>query len=138
MAITTSEKTINIIDAIHPNQFLKSLYPQGLANPILIGHLGFDLGNNFSLNLHTKQLPNKEIAKWGQSGRDYDVVVISLLGSLISDISISNWGSVDFAPLVCSIKNDGYFLESSREDWHVSFSFDVLIFQECRTYLSGA
>jgi len=138
MAITTSDKAINIIDTIHPNQFLKSLYPKGLVDPVLIGHLGFDLGNNFSLNIHTKQLPDREVVKWGQSGRDYDVVVVVLLGSLISDITISNWGNVDYASLFCWQTNDGFFLESSRDGWHIAFSYDVLVFQECRTYLCGA
>ena len=82
---------MNLIDAVSRNHFLKELYPDGLIEDMLIGYLGFDCDNRFSLNLHSKQRPAKEVIKWGCWGESYNVVVICLLGQWVKDIKISNW-----------------------------------------------
>ncbi|PHM73265.1 hypothetical protein [Xenorhabdus cabanillasii] len=71
---------MNIIDAIDSNLFLKELFPLGLTGDVFLGQIGFDIQGRISLNINTKQRPEKEIIKWGVWGKDYDVIVIKLLG----------------------------------------------------------
>lgn len=125
---------MNLLETISRNNFLKELYPEGLAEEVLIGHLGFDVGNRFSLNIHTKQRPAKDIAKWGVWGNDYDTVVICLLGQRVQDITISNWDRVGFADLICETRGDCHSISSRGENWHIGLSYRSLVFQECRTY----
>lgn len=126
---------MNVIDAISRDHFLKELFPDGLTEEVLFGHLGFDLGDRFSLNIHTKQRPAKEISKWGQWGSEYDVVVICLLGRRATNIKISNWEHASFAKLECFSTGETFTIDLHKDDWELGFSFRSLVFQECRTYM---
>lgn len=128
-------EAMNLIDVISRNHFLKEIFPEGLQASLLIGQIGFDLGNRFSLNIHTKQRPAKAIAKWGAWGKDYDTVVICMLGQLVGDIVISNWDQVDYAQLICEQIGDRHLISTRNEGWEVQLSFGSLVFQECRTYI---
>jgi hypothetical protein len=128
-------EAMNLIDVISRNHFLKEIFPEGLQASVLIGQIGFDLGSRFSLNIHTKQRPAKEIVKWGTWKKDYDTVVLCLLGQLVGDIVISNWGQVDYAQLICEQIGDRHLIRTRNEGWEVQLSFGSLVFQECRTYI---
>lgn len=125
---------MNIIDAISRNHFLKDIYPTGLTEGVMIGHVGFDLDDRFSLNIHTKQRPAKEIPKWGQWGEDYNVVVICLLGVQIRNIEISHWDRTSFSPMHCTAAGKNYTISIGELEWKISLTFSSLVFQECHTY----
>jgi L-alanine-DL-glutamate epimerase-like enolase superfamily enzyme len=71
---------------------------------LFIGQLGLNVAGMFSMNIHTRQKPAVEIAKWGMHGRNYDVIVIELLGSGARNINIENWINADYAFLISQIR----------------------------------
>lgn len=127
---------MGLIEVVSRNHFLKDLYPNGLVEDMLIGRLGFDCDNRFCVNFHTKQKPEKEIAKWGVWGENYDVVVICLLGQWVRKVTITNWEQLSFAPVIWSNYDGDTTFVARGEDWEVSLTFGDLVFQECRTYLA--
>jgi hypothetical protein len=127
---------MNLLDSINNNMFLKTLFPEGLTEKILIGQIAFDVEGRFSINLHTMQKPSIEVKKWGSYGRDYDVIVIKLLGSNVSAFSVTHWREVSYSD-ICLIKTDTLLeLSAAEENWAVHAVFETLGFQECSTYLS--
>jgi hypothetical protein len=126
---------MNLIDVIHRNHFLKVLFPDGLNGDILVGQFGLDVDGRFSLNLHTTQAPAKAVPKWGDRGKDYDVIVIKLLGSNLTDMTTTNWKDITPTKLSFSMEDDTIRLICSDTTWSFSASFETLIFQSCSTYL---
>src|ERR1700712_4580793 len=126
---------MNLIDGILNGEFLHIIFPDGLKEDVYVGHLGLDPGADFSLNIHVKQKPNREIAKWGVWGENYDTIVIALLGTRIDDIQISGWKNIDFQKINYTYDNERYRLESEGMEWKIQFTFQTLTFQQCRTYM---
>ncbi|KMW73075.1 hypothetical protein TI10_11535 [Photorhabdus luminescens subsp. luminescens] len=128
---------MNIIDAIDSNLFLKELFPLGLTEDVFLGQIGFDVEGRISLNIHTKQRPEKEIVKWGVWGKDYDVIVIKLLGRGGKSVNIKNLKNINYSPLFIAQHNDGYIIKQVSDSWSVEFDFDIMIFQRCNVYIDG-
>lgn len=126
---------MNIIDCIARNKFLKDLFPDGLQGDILIGHFGIDIGDRFSLVLHTKQRPNKEIVKWGVWGKDYDVITINLLGTGVDAVEIINWRGMKFGQVKCELIAQKVHLSSEGCYWRFAISYESVIFQGCNVYI---
>ena len=127
---------MNIINCFEENPFFSSLFPYGLTDEVLIGQLGLDVGGLFRLNIHTMQQPNKEVAKWGVYGKDYDVVVIKFIGSNFSNIHTRNWKNITYAQLICTVENETIKLRCCGDDWEFSACFENLSFQGCSTYIA--
>lgn len=128
---------MNIISAVSRNHFLKDIYPNGLTKDVLIGDISFHPAGRFSLELHAKQIPAKEVLRWGVWGKEFNVVVICLEGRFVDSVEISDWEKVDFAPLICAAAEERYLVTSSGSDWKIEFRFHSLVFQNCKTYLLG-
>jgi len=127
---------MNLLDSINNNMFLKTLFPEGLTEKILIGQIGYDVEGRFSINLHTMQKPSIEVKRWGSYGRDYDVIVIKLLGSNVSDFSVTHWREICYSHIRL-IKTDNLLkLSAAEENWAFHAVFETIGFQECSTYLS--
>jgi hypothetical protein len=126
---------MSLIDIIHRNQFLKELFPDGLNDDILIGQIGLDVDGMFSLNLHTTQAAVKDVSKWGERSKDYNVIVIKLLGTHLTDLKTTNWTNIAPAKLSLSMEGDSIRLSCSGTAWSFSASFETLTFQSCSTYL---
>ena len=127
---------MNILDHINNNLFLKKIFSDGLKEKILIGQVGFDVEGRFSINLHTKQKPSIEVAKWGVHGHNYDAIVIKLLGSNATDLSITNWRDISYAHFFITQEDGRLHLRASEGNWDFSAVVQTLGFQECSTYLS--
>ena len=127
---------MNPIDIIDDKTFLNQLFPEGLTDKMLIGQAELDVEGRFSLNLHTMQKPSKEITKWGKHGIDYDVIVITLIGSNITKLSIENWRDISYAPITLEKVDQLIRLTSSNENWAFTAEFESLGFQRCSTYFS--
>lgn len=126
---------MNIINLIHNNHFLKKIFPDGLSNFVYIGQFGLDDAGGFSMNIHTRQKPALEIVKWGVHGRNYDVVVIKLLGSGAKNINIENWINAEFAFFDFSKEGDNIRISASEVDWAFNVTVGSLGFQSCSTYI---
>lgn len=126
---------MNIIELIG-NKFLLSLFPNGIKGNVLIGQLSFDLADRIVLGIHVDEPPDKMIAKWGEWGKDYNVIVINVLAQFISKAEIYNWQNVEPALLVIDDKGNGsYILRSEGSDWHIIIELKSLTFQRCDVYL---
>ncbi|MFK3796311.1 hypothetical protein [Pseudomonas sp. NPDC088444] len=125
---------MNIIDLIDNNLFLKKLYPNGLSEQVFIGQFGLDVEGRFYLNIHTRQSPQFKIEKWGEQGRDYDVIVIKLIGTYLTEFSTKNWFNVSYAPLHASSNSNTISLASTEANWEFHATFKSLSFQSCSTY----
>jgi hypothetical protein len=126
---------MNIISCFGENPFLLGLFPDGLTEDVLIGQIGLDVGGLFRLNIHTKQRPKKEVAKWGIHGQHYDVIVIKLLGNNFSEIHTESWKDITYAQLNCTMENEAIKLQCGNDVWQFSASFGSLTFQGCTTYI---
>jgi hypothetical protein len=80
--------------------------------------------------------PVGKSAKWGVWGKDYDTIVIVLLGNNIDDIEVTEWKNRNFENLKCTFENERYCFEHGEKYWKTRFTFQNLTFQKCRTYLS--
>jgi len=127
---------MNIIDCIYNNTFLKSIFPEGLTDTALIAHIGLDPNSEFSLNIHTRQKPSREIPKWGAWGVNYDTLVIVMLGTGIDDIEIADWNKIDYGNMECELRDRKFCIQTKGEGWKIAFTVGTLTFQQCRTYLS--
>ncbi|RJX74127.1 hypothetical protein [Pseudomonas sp. LS-2] len=127
---------MNFIDCVYNNTFLKTIFPKGVTDLVFMAHIGLNPESEFSLNIHTKQKPSREVPKWGVWGVNYDTVVITMLGTGIDHIQISDWNKIGYSILRCESLNGKFRLETVGEDWAVAFTFKTLTFQQCRTYRS--
>ncbi|GBU10364.1 hypothetical protein AwWohl_15020 [Gammaproteobacteria bacterium] len=128
---------MNLIDLTSYNPFLTSLYPHGLANPLMIGNINLEWGRRVYIDVHTKQKPAKEVKKWGVWGEDYDVVVIKLSCSRGDIVEIKNWHNVNYGTLKIDKGNDGFILNFKSASCEIKLSCDIFIFKNCSTYIDG-
>ncbi|NQS85763.1 hypothetical protein HO175_10480 [Pantoea allii] len=126
---------MNLIDLISYNNFLKKIFPDGIESNVLIGKLSLELGGRLVLNIHTKQKPAFEIAKWGKWGVDYNVIVIHALGGKGDIVNIKKWSKIEYAHLSINKNGSVYDLQQTGLHHELFFSVDVLTFQNCTTYL---
>ncbi len=96
----------DLMKFIHGKKFLETLFPMGLTEPVVIGQICLNVFGNTIISLHTKQQPVVEVAKWGVWGKDYNVVVIKLLGGDDALLEARNWPSKNYLPLDLLIEND--------------------------------
>jgi hypothetical protein len=128
---------MNLIDVISYNNFLKSLFPDGMDDNVLIGKLSLELGGRFGVSIHTKQRPAKEIPKWGKWGVDYNVIVIHLLGGKGETVNIKNWNDIEYSKMCLKKCENGFSIQHSGVSHDIYFLFDTLTFQSCSTYIDG-
>ena len=126
---------MNVIDLIHRNFFLKKIFPDGLSEFVYIGPFGLSEAGGFSMSIHTRQKPAMEIAKWGAHGRDYDVIMINLLGSWATNINIENWVNSEFAVFDFSQSGENIHVSAREASWAFDVTVGTLIFQSCITYV---
>jgi hypothetical protein len=131
---TTKRRKMNIIESIDNNLFLKKIFPEGIGDA-LIGQFGLDRGR-FSVNIHTHAKPAKETHKWGIWGKNYNVIVIELLGEGLTQIEIQNWDKFESMLIHCDKNEDDITISSGRDDWAFKVCCKSLTFQKCSTYIS--
>jgi len=102
------------------NVFLTKLFPDGLTDPVCLGQILFGLQGRFylNLNIHIKQKPSIEVDKWGEWGKDYNVIVIRLNGTC-KDSAIKNWGNADYAPISIDTRGDTLVISQTGFDWSI-------------------
>ena len=81
---------MNILDIIDNNLFLKKLYPDGLFN-FYIGKIELNTFNRLTIVFHLREKPAINIAKWGEWGKEYDIITAEFIGSDVKKIQINNW-----------------------------------------------
>ncbi|MBF7143646.1 MULTISPECIES: hypothetical protein [Pseudomonas] len=57
---------MNLLDIVFHKEFLVKLFPQGLAEVLMVGQIEFDPFGNTTVALHTRQQPALEVKKWGK------------------------------------------------------------------------
>jgi len=125
---------MNLVELVD-NKFLKAIYPNGINGHILIGQISLDIADQVLLSIHVSQSPNKEVAKWGEWGKDYNVIVINVLAQFISKVEIINWQDVNHSLLEIVLKENGVYSISSRgSNWNITIDFKSLTFQRCDIY----
>jgi len=124
-----------MINLVQRNEFLKSIFPTGIGNSVMIGQIGVSLGNRCSVNIHTQQCPAKEIAKWGKWGENFNVIVIELLGCEVKSVSIKNFAKMIFGPTSFEKVDDLIIIDYFNNDCQVHLEIGDMIFQKCSTYI---
>lgn len=124
---------MDVIDCIDNNLFLKKIFPEGIKN-FLIGQFSLDQGQ-FTLKIHTRLKPAVETAKWGSWGKNYDVIVLEMIGVGIREVEINNWNGFDFAEATCSRQGNNLLIELSGIDWSFTLSCLALTYQRGSTYI---
>lgn len=131
-------KMLNLIDCIDSNIFLKKLFPNGITNnEVMIGKFSIDLSMNCDLHFHVRQKPDIEVHKFGTWGKDYNIVVIRILGAISEEAQIQNWRSTDFQELKIVKNEDNYILSTSNEKFNFSVMIKWLTFQSISVYLDS-
>jgi hypothetical protein len=125
---------MNIIDCIDGNLHLKTLFPNGIVGDILLGQIGFDVDGRISLNIHTRQKPAIEVAKWGKWGEQFNVIVVRLLGRGGDHVAIRNWRKAEFKTYAIGKNEDTFLISQHGEDWDIELTFSSLLFQGYDVY----
>lgn len=125
---------MNFISSLN-SQFLKSLFPNGLEEPVLIGQLALDLSDQLTMHIHVTQKPAVEVNKWGVWGKDYNIIVIKVIGQFLNKTVITNWENVDFCFLDFTQGNEFLCLKFCGESWCVDIEVKALTFQNCNVYI---
>ena len=129
---------MNIIDKIERNFFLKEIFPYGIEGEIFIGSIEFHSSKAISIQIHTKQKPEKEIKKWGIWGKNYNTIAIEVLISFVEKSEVINWQKAKASQINFSHKNNISSISLEGYDWHISFKAEVLTFQKCSVYIDTA
>ncbi|MGS4345965.1 hypothetical protein ACKUSY_10335 [Myroides odoratus] len=129
---------MNILDIVDNGTFLNKIYPDGLVH--------FSLGSfvltqdRITMVLHEETEPAIQVEKWGEWEKDYNIVAIEFLGTVIHKATISNWQnnkeSVRYEQNIF-VQDDQLNIQFKGVDWYVEFVLSTLVFQRCSTYLKG-
>jgi hypothetical protein len=125
-----------MIDLIDRNKFLKDIFPEGIGDNVMIGQIGLRLRDRCSVDIHTRQKPSKEVAKWGKWGEDFNVIALELSGSGVEFVSITNFAKMDFGKTFFRKVDNSIVIDYDNEECQVHLKFRGLIFQQCRTYFA--
>ncbi|MCC8466700.1 hypothetical protein [Photorhabdus bodei] len=128
---------MNIIDFISRNIFLKQIFPNGLTESVLLGQIGLNVGGQLSLNIHTQQKPEQEVSKWGIWGKNYNVIVIRLLGLGGENVIINGCKKINYGKINVIKGDNRTFITQTGDEWFIEIDVDHLIFQGCDTYIDG-
>ncbi|MDX7992681.1 hypothetical protein [Xenorhabdus littoralis] len=128
---------MNIIEVIN-NKFLTSLFPEGLTDNVLLGQIALDIADQVSLSIHVTQKPKEEVPKWGVWGKDYNVIVIEIIGQFLRKIEIINWQKITSSELIFFEKNGSYVFKLKGDEWNVSLELEALTFQRCNVYINSS
>lgn len=127
---------MNILDIISRNQFLRQLFPNGI-NDFFIGQLNLSIDDRVSFVLHSKVKPNIEIPKWGQWGKDYNIITIEIIGQFIRKINVNNWqnNQCELSSYEVSQGDDSYSIIFKGNNWTIEIELQSLTFQRSSTYI---
>ena len=127
---------MNLIEIISRNQFLKQLYPDGLSD-FFIGQIELSSFDRISIVLHCKQRPNITVSKWGIWGKDYNVITIELLGTMINKLNVLDWqkNNEESCQYIIRERNDYYQIDFFGKEWRFEIELKSLIFQRNTTYI---
>ena len=129
---------MNILEIIDRNFFLKELYPNGLLN-FYIGRIELTAFDRLTIVLHEKEKPTINVTKWGEWGKDYNIVTIELAGCAIRKVNINDWQNNNEEKCDCEVTkttDECYLLVFSGTTWSVEIKLESLLFQRNTTYLS--
>jgi hypothetical protein len=129
--------SMNILNIIKNNVFLKKLFPNGLEN-FFIGQLYLNFYDQIDIKLHCTKKPDIEINKWGIWGKDYNIIVIELTGQFIRKLSVVNWQNNNEYLCECEVSkkdNDYYLIVFKGNNWSIEIELQTLIFQRNSTYV---
>jgi len=125
-----------MIEILHNNQFLLRLFPQGI-NEFSFGRIELRTDNRVYFDIHTMIKPSMSISKWGEWGKDYNVLVIKVLAQFIQDVKVEDFQNNLMSS--CQFRLDEvdgkYSLNFFEEDWNVKLHASAYTFLECSTYL---
>ena len=125
---------MNLLEKIARNQFLLQLFPTGLSQSIHIGQINLDIGGRVYFNLHTRQKPEVEVAKWGVWGKDYNTIVIKLFAKSGESIEIKEWRNSHYSSLTVEESAKCIIIKQENNSFSLKFEVSNIIFQECTTY----
>jgi hypothetical protein len=102
-----------------------------------IGQLNLSIDDRVGFVLHSKDKPNIEIPKWGQWGKDYNIITLEIIGQFIKKINVNNWQNNQCEPSSCEISkgNNSYTIIFKGNNWNVEIELRSLTFQRSSTYI---
>lgn len=130
---------MNITEILERGDFIKSLYPEGINN-FFIGSLTLSSVSteDFTISIHTNEKPVKEVLKWGQWDKNYNVLAIEMYGGGLRNLTVTNWQNNENENCICIIKKTSdnfYKLNLEGDNWKIEFDLSWLIPQNYTTYL---
>jgi len=123
----------NLIDN---NVFLKTLYPSGISGKVFIGNFSFSIGNRVEIDLHTRELPERDVEKWGEKSVTYNTVVIHLTSNLLKDARIINPNLFEMCEVRLEQEPSGFVVISAfGKNWEFFVRADGFLFNKCSVYI---
>lgn len=126
-------------DCIDRNDFLKSLYPNGIDGDILVGLINFDIGNKVDFSLHTRIMPDKPIKKWGEQGVSYNTIVFHFTSNLLKEARVLNpnlFKGCDIS--FCAEKSRDVVVKAAGENWEFFVKAGGILFDRCTVYMNNS
>ncbi|MBF7143650.1 MULTISPECIES: hypothetical protein [Pseudomonas] len=128
---------MNLLDIVFNKEFLVKLFPQGLAEELIVGLIEFDPFGNTTVALHTRQQPAMEVKKWGRWGENYNTTVVILSISRIKEFSVRNISGALYSKVELVEVEGGFRLAQQSDGWSFHMVFDHISFDSCRIYIDG-
>lgn len=126
------------LDNIKNNQFLKTLFPDGIKQ-LSLGNLEL-LQDSVKIAIHANLKPHKGTTKWGEWGKDYNVVVIHLSVQFLHSCQVKDWQKnleYEICEFDFRINNDLKEMKFFGQDWKAIVVRKSLIFQKYSSYFRG-
>ncbi|MFK7050538.1 hypothetical protein FLACOL_00244 [Flavobacterium columnare] len=127
---------MNIIDVLQNNLFLNQLYPKGIKD-FFISKIELNYFNKVTVILNCRDKPEIAVKKWGEWGKNFNVVTIEFSVQFLKNINILNWENSSNFNCNCSIKKEDLInVRFYGDDWDINFSTNNgMLFQKADVYL---
>lgn len=128
---------MNILDHIN-NQFVSSIYASVNVERSNVGFFSIDNSGYLTIDLHLRDKPLKDIRKWGEWNKDYNVVVIKLILEGIQNLQCDNIN--DLTNLMmddCFCEGQIFTLIFKGNNQILKIEYTSSTFQGCSKYLDA-
>jgi len=120
---------VDFLGIVQNNNFLNKLFPEGLSEKIGLIRLNIGPDNKASFCLEVTKKPSIEVKKWGEWGKDYNVILLYFYGE-ISDIMVDRFGLFRGCNLKVSGSDGLYTTIFYGENVHVEIEFKDIFYEK--------
>lgn len=128
---------MNLLEVTERNFFLKQLFPEGVEE-FFIGQVELTCFDRITMTLHTFKQPKIGVKKWGEWGRDYNIITLDMLFTNVNKFSIQNWQNNRMDIAIVSIEKNlenKLVLIFEGNQWKLEIEAGVLTYQSSSVYI---